>query len=1402
MLESVKKVNGLCKLVAAALVVAFVHEVSANQIMVGVAAVDITPDYPIRLSGYGNRRAPSEGVAQKIWAKALAFSDDDQSPAILITVDNCGVPITVTREVSRRLASKGIPSERLAVCSSHTHTGPCLTGVLPLLFGSPIIPEEQQVIDRYTQELTDKLEQVAVQALADRKAAKLTWTQGTVGFANNRRTPGGPVDHSLPVMFVWSPDDKLRAVLVNYACHCTTLGGDFNQICGDWAGYAQEAIQRDHPGAVALVAIGCGADANPNLRTGLTLAVRHGETVAQEVKRLLGQPQRPITAAPGCKLEQIELLFEDPAGREHWAKLTQSQHPYAAYHAKVQLDRLEKGKELQKKLDYPVQTWCFGDDLAMVMLAGEVVVDYALRLKSMYDPDRLWVNAYSNDVPCYIPSKRVLKEGGYEAESSMIYYDRPGRLRPEVEDAIIHAVQRQLPASFYSKELQSRFPPAKSPEQSLASITVPKGLRVELVAAEPLVIDPVAIDFGADGRLWVAEMHDYPAGIHGDFQPGGRVRFLTDTDGDGKYDSSTLFLDEVPFPTGLMEWRNGLLICAAPDILYAEDTNGDGKADVREVLYTGFYTDNYQARVNGLVYGLDNWVYGACGLFGGNVRSSKTNATVNISSRDFRFLPDSGVLEPETGRTQQGRIRNDWGDWFGNTNSNLLFHYPLVERYLVRNPHFAAPAPQIHVPTGTDPNRLFPSSVTLERFNNPDSENRVTSACGPGIYRDIVLGQEYYENAFICEPVHNLVTRRILEPQGLTFQGVRAEGEQTSEFFASTDNWCRPAQVLTGPDGGLWVVDMYRFVIEHPRFITQERLAELDVRAGEDRGRIYRILPENEHARPAVPEDLTSISDEELAARIDTSNGPIRDLVQRLLVHRQATNAAITLRKVANTSSLPAARLQALCTLQGIGCLDLELLQHALKDSHPQVRRHAIRLAESIAAPNSELQKAVFQLVDDPQPVVRHQLALSLGEWEGEHSGAALGKLATGDVSDPYLRAAILSSSVKHLPEVAKAVTAHTGANPHLLAGLLETAASVENPKALVTVLQHLESSAMPTLQKYQLLAKLIDVLGRRKLTMEDFTSRSDERVAAALRKLRPLFESAHQTAANVEAPLGERLAAIPLLGRGFDHPKEAAQVLGELLVPTEDPQIQAAAIETLGKLNIEEVPNILLAHWKTYTPSLRGKVLGILFLRTDWTLAMLQAVERGEIPPSGFGATERQQLTENKSPQVRDLANRVLQLATSARADVLAEYESVSSMKGDPVRGRKLFEKHCTVCHQLDGKGFAVGPDLRMLTDRSPQALLVAILDPNRAVETKFVGYNALLVDGRLLTGLLAHETGNSITLVAQEGKQEVVLRQDLQVLQSSGKSYMPEGLEKDLQQQDLADVIAYLNGLESVSK
>lgn len=436
---------------------------AAAAVPVGTAVVDITPEYPIRLMGYGSRQAESEGIASRLKARALAIGGDDgDGPTILVTIDNCAIGTKMTEDVAARLKAKvGLNRERFAICATHTHCGPALDSGLPFIFGKALPADQAERIVRYTRELSDAIEKVALQSLADRKPATLAWGQGKVGFAANRRVlkkgkwvgfgvnPNGPTDPSLPVLTAVDPEGKVRAVLFGYACHCTTLGGEFNRICAEWAGYACDEIERQSPGAVALAIIGCGADANPEPRRNLDDARQHGAAAAAEVNRLLAA-KSGLTALGGrieCKVRRLQLPLEPAPDRATLVQRARRPGSEGMMAAAV-LERLDRGEPIPTTVPYIVQTWSFGDDMAMVFLAGEVVVDYALRIKWETDAQRLWVVAYANDVPCYIPSRRVLSEGGYEADSSLIYYGHASRFAPQVEDLIVQAVHDLLPASF------------------------------------------------------------------------------------------------------------------------------------------------------------------------------------------------------------------------------------------------------------------------------------------------------------------------------------------------------------------------------------------------------------------------------------------------------------------------------------------------------------------------------------------------------------------------------------------------------------------------------------------------------------------------------------------------------------------------------------------------------------------------------------------------------------------------------------------------------------------------------------------------------------------------------------------------------------------------------------------
>ncbi len=975
----------------------------------------------------------------------------------------------------------------------------------------------------------------------------------------------------------------------------------------------------------------------------------------------------------------------------------------------------------------------------------------------------------------------------------------------------------------YDKE-----PGPKSPAESLKCMKPRPGFTVELMAAEPLVMDPIAFAWGSDGKFWVVEMGDYPLGVDGKGKPGGRVKFLEKTgkfSGEPKatadqvpYDKATVFLDNLGYPTGVMPWGKGVLVTCAPDIFYAEDTNGDGKADKKIVLFTGFAEGNQQHRVNSLVWGLDNWIYGANGDSGGTIKSQKTGQTVNISGRDFRFKPDTGAFEAVTGQTQFGRCRDDWGNWFGCNNSNPCFHFVLDDHYLRRNPHVPYPNPKVPVPEKPGAAPVFPISKPLPRFNDPGGLNHFTSACSITIYRDNLFGKDFENNTFVSEPVHNLIHREILTPKGVTFTSKRAADEQKSEFLASTDNWFRPAMIQTGPDGALWVADMYRYVIEHPQWIPKEWQKKLDLRAGHDKGRIYRIFPEGKRPRP-IPR-LDKLSPKQLVQALDSPSGWQRDMAQMLLV-RGKKEAGFemqrTLGVIVEYHRNPLVRLQALCILEDRD----RVLEVALRDDHPGVRRHAVRLCRpvysgpGIGSPDI-LEAALLQHLQEPDAGVVLQLAYALGQDWG-HSGGlpprprdaaqkGLALLAIKHGKDPYILAGVLSSLDKHnwrtfADEVR---TRHEG-KPipgHLAAPILRLAAALgKKDEAAVHTLwflaSSLDSGKPPRLDHFKSVAQLLDTIESQKSSLTRLRKESKWNVEEERewRKVAELFSAARKAANDPKAEKTERLTALRLLGRGLDQKEADIRTLSGFLVPQQANDMQAAAIGGLGGLSDPRIPELLIRPWKTYSPTLRGQVLEVLLSRPEGVKATLDALAKKKILPLDFDAARRQRLLEHKDQEIRNRAAKLLAGSVDAdRRKVVESYRPALRLAADAGRGAKVFAKSCAACHRLGDVGHKSGPDLASVLDKSGEGLLNAILDPNQAVEPRYLGYTAITKGGRTFSGLLAQESSTAIILAGSDGKEQTLQRTDLEELFSTGKSAMPEGLEKDIPPQEMADLLAFL--------
>jgi putative membrane-bound dehydrogenase-like protein len=946
------------------------------------------------------------------------------------------------------------------------------------------------------------------------------------------------------------------------------------------------------------------------------------------------------------------------------------------------------------------------------------------------------------------------------------------------------------------------------PKDALQTFQTLPGFRMDQVAAEPLVHSPVALTFDETGRMYVVEMIDYS---EQDKEFLGTVRLLEDTNGDGHFDKSTAFAEKLSWPTAITCYDGGVFVGAAPDIFYLKDTDGDGKADVRRTVFTGFGRSNVQGLFNSFHWGLDNRIHGATSTSGAQVRrADRADAPiVNLNGRDFAFDPRTLEIEPTSGGAQHGMSFDDWGRKFLSSNSDHIQLVLYEDRYLARNPHLAAPGPRISIAADGPQAEVYrispvePWRIVRTRLRMSGQVPGVvegggraagyfTGATGVTIYRGNAWPEEFHGQAFVGDVGSNIVHRKSLEPAGVGLTAKRVDDKK--EFVASTDIWFRPAQFANAPDGNLYIIDVYREVIEHPASLPPVIKKHLDLTSGRDRGRIYRVV-RDDFKQPALSR-LDRATTAELVATLDHPNGWHRDTASRLLFERQDSKAIEPLHKLAGAANSPTGRVHALYALVGLKALTAADLLPRLADAHPRVREHAVRLAERLAAQSAPLRDRLFALVDDPDLRVRYQLAFSLGEFADARRSAALAKLLERDGADRWLRLAVFSS----LTEGSGDVFAHlagetkwrsTPVGREVLAALaLQVGLQARQPDVLLAnrAIEELPDSERALSR--QLVTGLAEGLTRGASPLRELVVSGKGKVAALLAES---LASAQKTASSAERSPAERAEAIRTLRLAkFDDIRE---VLEQSLGGREPQEVQLAALGTLGTFPNPEVGALLIEAWPTFSPKLRTAATEVIFSRRDWLLAFLQAVEGGTIPAADVEPGRVKLLASHGDERVREAAKALAaKWNLGRRQDVLDAYKPALTLKGDPARGKAHFQKVCSVCHRLENVGTEIGPNLATVQNRGAEAILMNVLDPNREVNPQFVNYLLLTTEGKTISGLIAAETATSVTLKRQENATDTVLRVNIEELRSTGQSIMPEGLEKQLDPQALADLIAYL--------
>jgi putative membrane-bound dehydrogenase-like protein len=949
---------------------------------------------------------------------------------------------------------------------------------------------------------------------------------------------------------------------------------------------------------------------------------------------------------------------------------------------------------------------------------------------------------------------------------------------------------------------------------------VKPGFKLELAAHEPQVQDPVAVSFDEKGRMYVCEMIDYSE--RRDQNPHlGRISVLEDKDGDGYYESSRVFADNLAWPTGLIWANGGLYVIATPDIVFLRDEDGDGRAEQREVVFTGFGTGlkilNVQGMANCPQWGMDCRIHLQAG--GGNrgkIRCPKRPdlPPMEIGGRDFWFDPLTHDFGTEAGGGQFGMSYDNYGRKFVCSNSDHLQFFVCDDAYARRNPLFDFPQVRRSIASDGGAAEVFrispdePWRIIRTRWRIAgvvkgavEGGGRVsgyfTGATGTTVYRGDAYGPDYLNNTFTGDAGGQLIHRKVLSPAGPSLLGSRPPEEQGREFAASTDTWCRIVNFANAPDGCLYALDMYRETIEHPWAIPDEIKQHLDLNSGNDRGRIYRITPSGWQRRPV--EDLSRADLPALVRFLEHPNGWHRDCAARLLYERRDAAAVPLLETLLQETTNPLTRLHLLGLLQAVGAVRDVHVEKAMADPDEHVRERGVKLSEALPVA-IRLQPSLLGLLEkcsvDGADRVRMQTGFTLGQLfdagpaagtPGEGASLAV-KLAVSILQkedDPWIIASVLSAP----PAMARPMLERLfqgGGKPGATASLIRLVASGRRAEDLAWLTGLCTGpNATP-----EWLFAFDEGLRRAGSSL----AREDQ-----AGKFKGYFDQVADRLADAGQPLPRRIEAVSLLGLASFQ--QAHLPLKDRMAAGEPPELQRAAVRALGQFQELEVAGALLQLWSGLEEEAKAAAFEVLLARPARATALLEAVGSSAASPkaSDFSAAQVQALVAHADSKVVALAkHKLASVIPQSRETVLAQFQPALTLPGDAARGQVVFMQRCFTCHRAGGQGFLVGPDLITVKNKGREALLSAVLEPHKEVAPQFIAYTVETVDGQTWAGILTKDDTSGVTIRMPAGQEVNVARSQVKKMAAGGLSLMPEGIEAGLDPQAMADLLEFVETLQ----
>lgn len=920
---------------------------------------------------------------------------------------------------------------------------------------------------------------------------------------------------------------------------------------------------------------------------------------------------------------------------------------------------------------------------------------------------------------------------------------------------------------------------------------VKKGFRLETVAVEPLVFDPVALAFDADGRLFVAEDRDFPGP-----DPGpphlGRVRLLEDSDGDGRFDSSKDFAEDLPAPSALFCSDNGVIVVAGMQVLLLKDTNGVGHASERRVLFTlSTNTPSLAAPplpVRSLVWGLDNRIHAAAGGL-----SAASN--VELNGHDFALDPRTGTLEAESGYGSTGVSFDNRGRQFVCAPGQPLRQVMWGTRAATFSAAYVLPPPLADLTGPASATPIFPRrEIIIARTSaaRRGEVHRVTdffsAASSVLVYRGHAYPPGFAEDVFVADARANLIHRFKLRAVGTDLIAERPPDDHGAEFLASSNTWFRPMHLAAGPDGAIYVADLHREFVDAPAGLPDSERAAAARRRGNDQGRIYRIVPDN-FKQPPAPR-LAQAKTRDLVINLAHLNGWHRDTAARLLCEQNDPLAVPLLSNMVNAAQSPLARLHALAVLDGLGAMHERFVIRGLRDSDERVRQHAVRLATRVigtaGAGSDALWSAMRPLSADPSPSVRYQLALALGQLNVPLRVPVLLEILRRDPESAWARAAVLNAlGGGEAGEAFARVVDDTrlgnssGGQAFLrdLAVLIGTMASMADVARVVAAAEHMTDVRLG----FAVLDRLDEGLRR---------AGSSLLAADPGNKLQPVYQHAILVSANSTIEQTLRIEAIRLLGAvPF---VEVRDPLFVLINPLETEPVQLAAVQTLGRYADSRAGTGLAQRWGGLSARVRDAALDALLAHAENADALFDAIQSGRIQRQELLPAEITFLRSQRAPQ---RANALFGPPPSDdRQEVVRRLLPALQLRGDAARGRRVCLNRCAPCHRLRGDGFEYGPDLEGAAGRGKEWLLTRFLDPNRLTPLRAVVEAVATVSAGSLLGVVENETSAGITLRRPYGERVALPRKAIRSITRLEVSAMPDGLEAGLTPEDIADLLEWL--------